>query len=150
MTPSSSTQDPVAQWGIGASGHILYHSVAGVEPNNPPQSYPESGLWLWRNPPSSLGTCRKTTLKRVGGFMSFDAAETYLIPPRSWRQAQQHPAIRARIGKLVVEELAIEFWDRQPTIQYCNFMNKGGREVPYTSSLPLETSRVVAALCKIK
>jgi len=57
--------------------------------------------------------------------MGFDAIETYLIPPRSWRQAQQPPAIGSRIGPLVVEESAIEFWDRQHTIQYCNFMNKG-------------------------
>ena len=57
--------------------------------------------------------------------MSFDATERYLIPPRSWVQAQQPPAIRFRIGKLVVEESAIEFWDRQHIIQCCNFMNKG-------------------------
>jgi len=61
--------------------------------------------------------------------MSFDATEMYLIPPRSWRQAQQPPAIRSRIGRPVVEESAIESWDRQDTIQYCNFMNKyrGGK-----------------------
>jgi len=57
--------------------------------------------------------------------MSFDATETYLIPPRSWRRAQQPSAIRSRIGPAVMEESAIEFWDRQHTIQYCNFMNKG-------------------------
>jgi len=61
--------------------------------------------------------------------MGFDATETYLIPPRSWRQAQQPPAIGSRIGQPVVEESAIEFWDRQYTIQYCNIMNKnrGGK-----------------------
>ena len=63
--------------------------------------------------------------------MDLDATETYLIPPRSWRQAQQPPAIGSRIGQLVVEESAIEFWDRQYTIQYCNIMNKsrGGKDL---------------------
>ena len=56
--------------------------------------------------------------------MGFDATETYLILPRSRRRAQQPSAIRSRIGPAVMEESAIEFWDRQHTIQYCNFMNK--------------------------
>jgi len=103
----------------------LYLWGAGVEPNNPPQSDPESAERLWRNQPSSSGTCRKTTFRRVGGFMGFDATETYLIPPRSWSRAQQPSAIRSRIGPPVMEESAIEVWDRQHTIQYCNFMNKG-------------------------
>ena len=61
--------------------------------------------------------------------MSFDATETYLIPLGSCRQAQQPPAIRSRIGQMVVEESAIELWDRQHTIQSCNFMCKhcGGK-----------------------
>jgi len=92
---------------------ILYHHVTGVESNNPPQSDPESAKRLWRNLPSSSGTARKTTLRRVGGFIGFDATETYLIPPCSWRQAQQPPAIRIRIGQPVVEESAIEFRDYQ-------------------------------------
>jgi len=41
--------------------------------------------------------------------MSPDATETYLIPLRGWRQAQQPPAIRSRIGQLVVELSVIEF-----------------------------------------
>ena len=61
--------------------------------------------------------------------MSFDATETYLIPPRSRRRAQQPSAIRFRIGRAVMEESAIEFWDRQHTIQYCNFMNKDRAEM---------------------
>ena len=56
--------------------------------------------------------------------MSFDATEAYLLPLRSWRQAQQPPAIRSTIGPLVVAESAIEFWDRHYTIQY-SIMNKG-------------------------
>jgi len=70
-----------------------------------------------------------TTPRRVGGFMSHDATETYLIPSRSGRRAQQSSAIGSRIGPAVREESAIEFWDRQHTIQYCNFMNKvrGGK-----------------------
>jgi len=60
-----------------------------------------------------------------GGFMSLDATEKYLIPPRSWRRAQQSSAIRSRIGPAVMKESAIEFGDRQYTIQYCNLMNKG-------------------------
>ena len=120
-------QDPVAQWGIGASGRILYHSVAGVKPNNSPQSDPELVEWLWRNPPSSSSTGRKITLKRASGFMCFDMTQTYLIPPRGWHQAQQPPAIGSRIGQLVVEESAIELRDCQHTIQYIHFMNTGPR-----------------------
>jgi len=47
--------------------------------------------------------------------MSSDATETSFIPLRSWRRAQQPPAIRSRIGAVVVEESAIEFWERQST-----------------------------------
>jgi len=45
--------------------------------------------------------------------MSFDATETYPIPPRSWRHAQQPLAIRSGIGQVVVVESAIESWDRE-------------------------------------
>jgi len=69
--------------------------------------------------------------------MSFDVAETYLILPRGWWRAQQRPAIRYRIGKLVVEELAIEVWDHQHTIQYCNLMNKCHGEVSYIIGKPV-------------
>jgi len=48
-----------------------------------------------------------------------------LTPFGSWRRAQQSPAIRSRIGPVVVEESVIEFWDRQDSIQPCNLMNKG-------------------------
>ena len=41
--------------------------------------------------------------------MSFDATETYVIPLRGWRHAQQPPAIRSRIGQLVVELSVIKF-----------------------------------------
>jgi len=54
----------------------------------------------------------KTTVTRVSNFLSFDATETFFIPLRSWRRARQSPAIRFRIGAVVVEESAIEFWDR--------------------------------------
>jgi len=67
----------------------------------------------------------KTTLTRVNDFLSSDATETSFIPLRSWRQAQHSPAIRFRIGAVVVKGSAIEFWDCQHTIEYCNFMNKG-------------------------
>ena len=83
----------------------LYHCVAGVEPNDLAQSDPESEQWLWRNLPSSLGSARvpiKTAPTRVSDFMSFDATETSFIPLRSWRRAQQPPAIRSRIGAVVV------------------------------------------------
>jgi len=56
--------------------------------------------------------------------MSYDAKETSFILLRSWRPAQQSPAIRPRIGAMVVEESLIECWDRQHSIQPCNFMNK--------------------------
>jgi len=45
--------------------------------------------------------------------MGLDATETFFLPPRSWRRAQHPPAIGFRIGLAVVEESAIEFWDRQ-------------------------------------
>jgi len=45
--------------------------------------------------------------------MSIDAPETYLIPSSSWHPAQGHPSNRFKIGAAVVEESAIEFWDRQ-------------------------------------
>jgi len=56
--------------------------------------------------------------------MSSDTAETSFIPLRSYGRAQQPPAIRSRFGQPVVEEYAIEFWDRPNSIQPCNFMNK--------------------------
>ena len=50
---------------------------------------------------------------------------TYLIPLCSWRRAQRSPAIGSRIGPLVVEESAIEVWDRQGT--YKDNSHKGQR-----------------------
>jgi len=50
--------------------------------------------------------------------MSSDATETSFIPLHSWRRAQQPPAIGSRIGPAVVEESAIEFWDRQHLILF--------------------------------
>jgi len=38
-----------------------------------------------------------------------------LISLCSWRQGQQPPAIRSRIGIVVVEESDIELWERQGT-----------------------------------
>jgi len=48
-------------------------------------------------------------------LLSFDATQASFIPLRSWRRAQQPPAIRFRIGALAVEGSAIEFWDCQGT-----------------------------------
>ena len=73
---------------------------------------------------SSSATCRKTPLRRVRRFMDFDATETYLIPPRSRHPAQQPPAIRSRIGQLVVKASAIELWEFKYPIQYCQLRNK--------------------------
>jgi len=98
----------------------LYRCVAGVEPNDLPQSDSESEQWLWRNQPSSSGIARvpkKTTPTRVSDFLGFDATEVYLIPLRSRRQGQQPPAIGSRIGPAVVEESDIRLWDRQGTYQ---------------------------------
>jgi len=47
--------------------------------------------------------------------MSSDGTEMSFIPLRSWRRGQQSPAIRSRVGAVVVEESAIEFWERQST-----------------------------------
>jgi len=63
------------------------------------------------------GTCIvQTTLTRVSDLLSIDVTETYFKPLRSWRQAQQSPAIRLRIGAVVVEESAIEFKERQHSV----------------------------------
>jgi len=112
----------------------LYRCVAGVEPNDLPQSDSGSEKWLWRNLPSSSGSASvsiKTTLTRSSDFLSSDATETSFIPLRSWPRAQRPPAIRFRIGAVVVEESVIEFWDRQDSIQPGNFMNKnrGGMDL---------------------
>jgi len=45
--------------------------------------------------------------------MSIDATGTYLIPSSSWHPAQGRPGDIFKIGAAVVEESAIEFWDRQ-------------------------------------
>jgi len=90
---------------------------------------------LWRYLTSSSGSARgplKTTPTiMVSDFMGSDATETSCIPLRSWHRAQQPPAIRSRIGAVVVEESVIEFWDRQDSIQPCNFMNtnRGGMDL---------------------
>ena len=66
----------------------------------------------------------KTTLTSwVSYFMGIEVTETYPIPPRSWFRAQKPPAIRSRIGVVVVELSAIEIWDCQHSLQTCNFMN---------------------------
>jgi len=63
--------------------------------------------------------------------MGLDATETLLIPLGGWRQDQQSPAIRSSIGGVVVEESGIGFWDRQPSIQPRNLINKahGGMDL---------------------
>jgi len=55
------------------------------------------------------------TLTRVSDFLGFDATEMSFIPLRIWRRAQQSPAIRFRIGAVVVEGSAIGFWERHCT-----------------------------------
>jgi len=85
----------------------LYHCVAGVEPDNLPQSDSGSEQWLWRDLPSSSGIAMvsiKTTLKRVSDFLSFDATGTPFIPLDSWHRAQEHPGVRFRIDCLAVVE----------------------------------------------
>jgi len=99
-------------------GRSLDRCVAGVETNNLPQSDSGSERWLWRNLPSGSGIAGvsiKTTLTRVSDFRGFHATETSFISLRSWHRAQRSPAIRFRIGAVVVEESAIELWDRQGT-----------------------------------
>jgi len=134
---STRTRDPVTSWINIAGGSILYHCEAGVEANNLPQSDPESAQWSWRNLTSSSGSAMvlptKTTLIIVSDFMSSDATETSFIPLRSWRRAQQPPAIRSRIGAVVVEGSVIELWDRQDSIQPCNFMNRNRGGMNLTS-----------------
>jgi len=80
----------------------------------------ESDIELWER----HRTSKTTPTIMVSDFMGSDATETSFIPLSSWRRAQQSPAIRFRIGAMVVEESVIEFWDRQDSIQPCNFMNK--------------------------
>jgi len=52
LTP---TWDPITSWIEIAEGWILYNCKAGIEPNNLPQSDPESECWAWRNQLSSSG-----------------------------------------------------------------------------------------------
>ena len=59
--------------------------------------------------------------------MFFDATGTYLILLHSWRRDQQSPAIRFRIGVVVMEESATEFWDRQSSTSYKDNSHKGQR-----------------------
>jgi len=68
----------------------------------------------------------------VSDLMGSDETETSFIPLRSWRRAQQPPAIGTRIGAVVVEESVIEFYDQQDSIQPCNFINKGRGGMDYT------------------
>jgi len=112
-------QKTAISWVLIREGRTLYHCVAGVEPNNLPQSDSGSEQWLWRDLPSSSGIARvsiKTTLTRVSNFLSFDATEMSFIPLRSWHRAQQPPVIRFRFRGVAVEESAIEFWDHQGII----------------------------------
>ena len=106
----------------------LYRWVAGIEPNNLPQSDPGLVQRLWRNLPSGSGIARvsiKTTLTSLSDFLSLDATEISFIPLRRWHREQQSPAIRFRIRAVVVEESAIEFWDRQAI--YKDNSHKGQR-----------------------
>ena len=80
----------------------------------------ESAIEFWER----HGTYKDNSHK-VSDFMSFDATETSFIPPRSWRRAQRSRAIRSRIGAVVVEESAIEFWERKST--YKDSSHKGQR-----------------------
>lgn len=106
---------------------ILYHCVAGVEPNSVPQS--DSGFHqrLWRNQPSPSGIAKvakvNTSLTSVSYFMSIDRTKKYLKLQGGWHRAQQPRVIGFRIGHLVVEESAIGFSDTQPPIHYCSLMN---------------------------
>ena len=45
--------------------------------------------------------------------MNTGAAETYTILACSWHRAQRRPSDRFKIGPVVMEESAIEFWDCQ-------------------------------------
>jgi len=58
--------------------------------------------------------------------MGSDGTETFFIPLRSWHRAQQPPAIGSRIGAVVVEGSAIEFWESRSTT-YKNNPHKGQR-----------------------
>ena len=104
----------------------LSHSEAGLRAKSLPQWDPESAMGMWRNLIWSWGSTRvlrKTTTIIVSDFISPDATETSFIPLSSWRQAQQYPAIWARIGAVVVVESVIEICDGYNFIQPCNFMN---------------------------
>jgi len=131
-----SSWDPMAPWAIATVGHTLYLCVAGVEPNNLPQSDLGSAVRLWRNLTWSSWSARgpiKTTPTSVSNFMDFDTTRMSFILLRSWYSGQESPAIRSRIGAVVVEESLMESWDRQHSIQPCNLMNKGRRGMDLTS-----------------
>jgi len=51
--------------------------------------------------------------------MSIDATVMTFIPACSWRRAQSRLSDGFKIGLLVVEESALEFWDRQHPLLAC-------------------------------
>jgi len=121
LVKSTLSEGLADSWVLMRQTRTLYRRVAGLTANNLPQSDPESAQRLWRNLTSGSGIARvpiKTTPTRVSDFMGFDATETSFIPLRSWRQDKQPPAIGSRIGQAVVEESAIEIWDRQHPILF--------------------------------
>jgi len=78
-------------------GRPLYRCVAGVKPNNLPQTESESAVRLWSNllsskvPPACYLSPPSGDVSEILGF---DATETSFIPLRSWRRAQQPPVNR--------------------------------------------------------
>jgi len=122
---------------------ILYRWKAGVKPNNLPQTESKSVQRLWSNLPSSKisPVIPNTPSTEDSDFLSFDATGKYLIPSRSWRRAQQSPAIRFRIRGVVVEESAIEFWDchsiyKTTLKRVSDFLSFDATETPF---IPLDS-----------
>jgi len=81
----------------------LYRCVAGVEPNNPPQSDPGSEQWLWRNLPSSSGIASISPLQPCN-FMNNSPLGMNLIQLDSWHRAQEHACVGFRIDCMAVVE----------------------------------------------
>ena len=81
----------------------LYFCVAGVEPNNLPQSDPGSEQWLWRNLPSSSEIATPHPIQPCN-FMNNIPLGMNLIPLDSWHRAQEHPSVKFRIDCLAVVE----------------------------------------------
>jgi len=80
----------------------LYRCVAGVEPNDLPQSDSGSEQWSWRNLPSSSEIASTPPIQPCN--LNNIPLGMNLIPLDSWHRAQEPPGVGFRIDCLAVVE----------------------------------------------